>query len=184
MKKFDDLLKLINKHKRLLLFFAILLVIFHKFIVMIITLIIFLILGMVSMKLSRVMPHISLETVTPTSILVGYIWGWQIALAYGLIAGTIGYTNASQMNITTIICTGLMGLVGVLGSLFKSLAFPFWVAYLLAYTIRAFLSYFLISKVNSNVIENITHSFIESIYNMVVVINFMTIFHVIILKLL
>jgi hypothetical protein len=168
MKKSNNLVELIKKNKTLFLLAAIIIVIFNKYIILMIALIIFAFLGIFTIKISRMVPHISAETVTASSILIGYLWGWQIGLAFGIIVGFAGYVNASQMNITTIICSLLMGLCGILGSLFHNLGYQFWVAFILAYVIRANLSFFLISMVNPNTFENILHSYVESVFNIVV----------------
>jgi hypothetical protein len=183
MKKKASVLDLISKHYKLIILALIAMIIFNQWIVFVITVILFTFLGMSSVSLSRVMPQISIETITPSAILVGYIWGWQFGLGFGLIVGMVSYVNASQMNLTTIICSLLMGLVGVLAFLFKDLGFNFFWSFQIVYFIRANLSYFLISRINSNVVENIMHSYVESIYNMVIIVNFMTLFHGIIISL-
>ena len=184
MRKKTSVMDAISKHYKLILLAVIAMIIFNQWIVFVITVILLTFIGMTSVSFSRIMPHISIETVTPSAILVGYIWGWQFGLAFGLIVGLVSYMNASLINLTTIICSLLMGLVGVLAYLFRDLGFDFIWTFEIVYVIRANLSYFLISRINSNVVENIMHSYVESVYNMVIIINFMTLFYGIINSLL
>lgn len=178
----EELINLFKGNSKLILLAAIGVIIFQKYMVMMVTFIILAFLGIFTIKISRAVPHISIETVTPSAILMGYAFGWKVGLIFGLLVGFIGYVRASQVNLTIIICSLLMGLVGVLADMFKGMGMAFWLAYLIAYFIRANVSYFLISKINSNVVENIMHSYLESLYNMVVVIHFMTLFYSIILN--
>jgi hypothetical protein len=173
----EELIKFFRGNSKLFLLAAIGIIIFHKYMPVVICFLIFAALGIFTIKISRAVPHISIETVTPSAILMGYAFGWKVGLVFGILVGFIGYIRASQVNLTIIICSLLMGLVGVLADMFKGMGMAFWVAYLLAYFIRANLSFFLISKINSNFVENIMHSYIESLYNMVVVIHFMTLFY-------
>lgn len=181
MKK-EELTNFFKGNSKLILLAVIGFVVFQKYMVMMVSFVLFALLGIFTIKISRAVPHISIETVTPAAILMGYAFGWKVGLIFGILIGFIGYIRASQVNLTIIICSLLMGLVGVLADMFKGMGMAFWLAYLIAYFVRANLSFFLISKINSNVVENIMHSYIESLYNMVVVIHFMTLFYSIILN--
>ena len=75
------LINLLKKNITLVLFAAILLVIFNKYLVAIVLIILLSILGFITLQVSRIVPHISIETVTAGSILLGYIYDWKIALA-------------------------------------------------------------------------------------------------------
>jgi hypothetical protein len=180
--KNNAVIAFLDKYKTFILASAIALVLFRNYIFMIVSFILFAALGWWTMKISRMVPHISAETVTATSILMGYIWGWPVGLCFGLLVGFSGYVNASQMNMTTIICSFLMGLSGVLGSLFHTFGFPFWIAFVATYFIRANLSFFLISMVNPDKMENIMHSYVESLFNVAVVLQFLQIIYGILIK--
>jgi hypothetical protein len=171
-----------KKNNRLILVAILAIIIFRNWLAMLISFFVFFVLGLFTIKISRIVPHISIETVTASSILMGYTFGWKVGLIFGIFTGFTGYVRASQVNLTIIICSLLMGLVGVLADMFKGMGMAFWIAYLVCYFIRANMSFFLISKINSNFIENIMHSYVESLFNMVVVIHFMVIFHDILLN--
>ncbi|MBN2368261.1 hypothetical protein JXC34_04535 [Candidatus Woesearchaeota archaeon] len=179
----NKLIDAIKDNLKIVLLAIILLVVFNKHVVMIITMTLLMFIGHFMMKISRIMPHISLETVTPSAILIGYIWGWPAGLAFGIIVGLTGFIKASQLNLTILICSLLMGFVGVLAPLFKSLGMSFAVAYLVSYTIRGLTSFTLMRMIGQSPVENISHSFVESGYNMVVVIHFMMLFYKIITSL-
>ena len=178
----DQFTIFLKKHIRLFLLSIIIIIVFHKYIVFLISFFLLGYLGIFTIKISKVVPHISIETVTPSSILIGYIWGWKAGLIFGILFGLLGFINSGQINLISIICILLMGLVGVTADIFATLGLAFWISYLLAYFIRANLSFFIISRVNSNVVENIMHSYVESGYNMIIIIHFMMIFHSIILN--
>jgi hypothetical protein len=183
LAKNNKLLDFFNKNKTFILLAALAIVVFHKYLVMIITFILLAALGLFTIKISRIVPHISAETVTASSILMGYMWGWQVGLVFGLVIGFSGFINASQMNITTIVCSLLMGLCGILGAVFFSLNYPFWLAFIITYVIRANLSFFLISPINPNVMENILHSYVESLFNIIITLQFLQIIYFVLMKL-
>jgi hypothetical protein len=153
------------------------LIILHTQIVKILLIIMLVTAGWYTMKISRMMPNISIETVTASAILLGYLYGWQIALAFGLIVGISGYIRVSQLMLTTIVASAFMGLCGVLGALFAKLGYAFWIAYLITYGLRAVISFPVYQTINPDLVGNIMHSFVESIFNMVVTINFMIIIY-------
>jgi hypothetical protein len=163
----------IKKNYRLLLVVAIALLVFHKYIIIIVLFLLFGFMGMYSLKVTRMVPNISVETITSSSILFGYVWGWKLGLAFGVIFGLYGYTKISFLKLTTIVNALFMGLAGVTASLFASLGYSFWWSFFLSYIIRANLGFFVFSFLQPNVVENVMHSYGDAIFNVLIVYQLM-----------
>ena len=136
MKKIIKLLEFIKQNKTFLLLAAIALILFNHYIVLIGLIIFFWFLGMISFKVTGMIPHVSVETISASSILLGYIWGWKWGLGFGLIFGLYGYIQISRIKLKSIINVLLMGLGGVLSAIFASLNYSFTIAYMFTFIIR------------------------------------------------
>ncbi len=171
----NSLLDFVDKYKTFLLLSAIALVVFNKYIVMILLLIVFGILGISSLKVSRLVPHISIETITASSVLLGYAYGWKIALGFGIFFGLYGYTMISMIKLKSIINALLMGLCGVIASIFASMNYSFFAAYMLTFIVRIVLNMLIFPLVEPDQFENMIHGFGDPIFSMLITFQFMNI---------
>jgi len=100
MKK-TTITEFIKQNGKMLLLAVISLIIFNKYIIIIGVFILFGILGIISLQVTRLIPHVSIETISASSILLGYLWGWKLGLAFGVIFGLYGYMKISLIKLKT-----------------------------------------------------------------------------------
>ena len=177
MKKRIKLLEFIKQNKTFLLLAAIALILFNHYIVLIGLIIFFWFLGMISFKVTGMIPHVSVETISASSILLGYIWGWKWGLGFGLIFGLYGYIQISRIKLKSIINVLLMGLGGVLSAIFASLNYSFTIAYMFTFIIRIILNNIIFPLVESDMMENVIHGFGDPIFNMLITFQIMNLIY-------
>ena len=129
----------------------------------------FTVLGTISLRVTKFVPHISVETITASAILFGFVWGWKIGLIFGLGAGLFGTIYNGFLKLTTMINAILMGFCGLLGAIFGSLGISFWLSFFLTYIIRSNLGFFIFQMVKPDIVENIIHSYGDAVYNVLIV---------------
>jgi len=171
--KKNQTIEFLKKNTTFLLVGAIALIIFNKYILMIATFILLGTLSLLTIKISRIVPHISIESVSASSILIGYIWGWKFGLGFGLAIGFYGYAKEGLLKLKSIINVLLMGLGGVIASIFFSLSYSFLLAYMLCFVIRLILNNLIFPLVESDVFENMIHGFGDPIFNMLITFQIM-----------
>jgi hypothetical protein len=74
----------------------------------------------------------------------------------------------------------LMGLAGVVGAIFASLGFNFTTAFLLTFLVMSNLSFFVFSTISSDMIENLTHAYGDSIFSVIITMQILNIIYIII----
>ena len=183
MKKRNEIIEFLKTHHKLLLLSVISLVLFHNYIVLIALFFIFGILGIASLKVSTVVPHISIETISASATLIGYVWGWKLGLAFGLLFGFYSIITLSFVKLKTIINVLLMGICGVVAAIFASLNYSFTVAFMLTFIIRIVLNNIIFPLVEPDMMENLMHAFGDPIFNMLITYQFMNVIYNIIMYL-
>src|SRR3989344_334947 len=178
MKK-TTITEFIKQNGKMLLLAVISLIIFNKYIIIIGVFILFGILGIISLQVTRLIPHVSIETISASSILLGYLWGWKLGLAFGVIFGLYGYMKISLIKLKTIIAAMLMGICGVIAAIFASLGYSFASAYLLTFLIKMGLNQIIFPLVESNMTENFIRSFGDPIFNMLITFQLMQLIYTI-----
>jgi hypothetical protein len=158
MKSSADFAAAIQKNLKYILLSVILMIIFRQYVVMILVGLLLAVLGITTLQVSRLVPHISIETISGAAIFMGFVWGWKVGLIYGIGVGLIGYVKISLLKHTTLVNALLMGFCGVLGALFGSLGYQFFTAYLFTYFIRAPLGLLIFAMLNPDIFENFMHS--------------------------
>ena len=176
-RKKIDFAKLIREKLNLILFGLILLVVFNKLAVQLVLAIIFTITGIYSLKFGRFIPSVSIETISASAILFGYVWGWKYGLIFGFAAGAFGYISISMINIIAVINIMFMGLCGVWAAMFAALGFSFQKAFILSFVLRAILGFPTFQAIISNPVSNIVHAVGDSIFNIIVLLQLMTFIH-------
>ena len=130
---------------------------------------VFTILGTATPRITRFVPHISIETVSASAILFGYVWGWKIGLIFGFGAGMFGTIYNGFLKLTTMVNAMFMGVCGIFGAIFASLGFSFWWAFLLTYIVRANLGFFVFQLIKPDLLENVIHSYGDALFNVLIV---------------
>lgn len=169
----------LKENRYLILVLLISLIIFHQYIVLISLLIFFGVIGLFSFKITRYIPHISVETVTASSVFLGYVYGWKIGLGFGIIAGMYGYIKNSMVKLKPIINVLLMGLCGVIGAIFASLNYSFIVSYMLTFVIRIILNFLVFPLIEPDMFENVLHGLGDPIFNMLITFQFMNLIYIV-----
>lgn len=133
----------------------------------------FIILGAISLQVSRMVPHISIETVTGAAIVMGYLFGWRVGLWFGILAGIIGYVKIGLIKLTTIVNALFMGLCGVLAAFFHGFGYSFYLCYLFTFIIRANIGFLVFKQLNPDLFENIMHSYGDGAFNVLITVHLM-----------
>ncbi|MEM3374607.1 MAG: hypothetical protein QXE31_05295 [Candidatus Woesearchaeota archaeon] len=132
---------------------------------------------MYSIKVSRIVPHISVETVGASSILISYVWGWKFGLAFALIIGFYGYAREGLIKLKSIVNVLLMGVVAVVASIFYSLHYSFFVSYMLSFIVRMVLNAIIFPMIESDMFENMIHGFGDPLFNMFITFHFINLYY-------
>ncbi len=172
MKK-NNFIDSFNKNKKYFLIATLVLLIFHKYIVVILLGIIFTVLGTITVRVTKFVPHISVETISASAILFGFVWGWKAGLIFGVGAGLFAAVYNGFLKLTTIVNSLFMGLCGVLAALFDSLGYNFTVAFLLTFLIRSNLGFFVFQFIKPDFFENMVHSYGDALFNVLIVLQIM-----------
>lgn len=175
--KKSTILDYVIKNRTPLLIAAIALVIFHKYIVLISLAILLGMIGLSSFKVSRYVPHISVESVTASSVLLGFLYGWKIGMGFGIVFGLYGYANNSMIKLKSIINSLLMGICGVIASIFAALDYSFLMTYMLTFAIRIALNFMIFPLVEPDMFENTIHGLGDPLFNMMITFQFMNILY-------
>jgi hypothetical protein len=175
-KKFDAI-GFFKSNFKMILLAAIAMILFNKYVFLIILMFINAFLGMLTLKVSRLVPHISIETVTSSAILVGYLYGWKWGLFFGLAVGLYGYVQISLIKLTTIVNALFMGLSGVLAYGFHSMGFDFWWAFFWTYIIRMNIGFMVFRQLNPDLTENIMHSYGDGFFSIFITFQLMQLMH-------
>jgi hypothetical protein len=166
--KKNTVIDFFNKYRYFLLLSAIALVLFNKYIVLIGLIIGLTMVGMLSVRMTMLVPHISIETITASSVLLGYIYDWKIGLGFGLIIGMYVYALHGFVKLKAIINVLLMGLCGVIAAIFASFGYSFTLAFMLTFIIRLILNNIIFPLVESDMFENFIHANGDPLFNMLI----------------
>lgn len=177
---FNRFKNFIEDNKLMILLFLFGLIFFYKYIVLIFTFIFLGFISLNSIKISRVVPHISVETVGASSVLISYVWGWKFGLAFALIIGNYGYAREGILKFKSIVNVLLMGVIAVVASIFHTLNYSFLVSYMLSFIIRMILNAIIFPMIESDMLENIIHGFGDPIFNMLITFQLMNLYYIII----
>jgi hypothetical protein len=174
--------KFLNK-KTLLFAFAILilLLVLKKFVIGILLILIFAPLSVITLRFSRFVPHVSIETNTASSIFMGYLFGPTIGFFFCLGVGGYGYVKNSLLNITFISSLIYACFAAVMAGVFHSLNLSFFWCFLLPNLIRVtvMIPYYMLL---ADPFEVITHQTTHFILNTLVYYQFYSVLLDILLK--
>ncbi len=124
-------------------------------------------LGIMSIKVTRMMPHSDIETLTSCSFFLGYLFGWPVGVFFGTILGAYIWMTAYSLSQFVLLELFLNGLTAVMAHLFYSFGWEFKTAYFIGMVIRNALYFILGLAIGGDPIENTIHSITAVITNMV-----------------
>ena len=177
-KKFDAV-GFVKQNFKIILLAVIAMILFKDYVLLIILMFINAILGVLTLKVSRLVPHISIETVTSSAILIGYLYGWKWGLIFGLSVGLYGYVQISLIKLTTIVNALFMGLCGVIADACNTLGFNFWMAFLITYMFRMNVGFLIFRQLNPDLTENIMHSYGDGFFSIFITYQLMQLLYTI-----
>ena len=135
----------------------------------IILIIIFYPIALFSTKASKFAKTINLELITSFTIFLAYLYGFKWAFFFGVILGTIMWSQTSLNSMTLINC-GTYVFAAYFGSL-AAIWFPapnFITGYLVAVTLKNIATFLVFLFLNPSPIENIMHTFAEFLTNTII----------------
>lgn len=177
MKKKEKFIETLKKNLKFILLAVILMVIFHKYFLKISLFIGLAIMGVLSQQFSKLVPHISIESVSASAVFFGYVFGWKWGFAFGALVGMAGFIYVGLVKLTTITKSMMMGLSGILGAIFASLGLKFVPAFIICFLISSNLSYFVFSFLNSDKFENLTHAYGDSAFSVIITMQLLNIIY-------
>ena len=124
--------------------------------------------GILSIKLTRLLPHSDIETLTSSSFFLGYLFGWPVGAFFGTVLGAYIWMTAYSLSQFVLLELFLNALTALMGYIFNvSLGWNFQLAYFVGMGIRNTLYFILGLAIGGDPIENTIHTVTAVITNMV-----------------
>ena len=153
--------KFLNKKNICIVLAALLVILILKeFVAGILLIILFAPLSVMTLRLSRFVPHVSIETNTASSIFMGYLFGPAVGFLYCLSIGGYSYIKNSLLNITFISSLFYACLAAVMAAIFHTMNLPFFWCFFIPNIIRVVVMipyYMLLADPFEVVIHQTTH---------------------------
>ena len=142
---------------------------FSNLAVAMIFMVVFTPLGLLSIRTTKFIPHIGVETVTATSFFMGYMFGWPVGLFFGGALGAYMWGTAAGFSQFVMLNVILNCQVAILGSWFSNLGWGFPFAYLVGMAIRNFSTWFAGAYIlGADPVSNIGHTIADVVWNMII----------------
>jgi hypothetical protein len=141
-------------------------------------------LSLISCRVTKFVKYLNTELITPFTIFLGYVYGWQWAVFFGFFLG-FAIWSQTMLNTMTIVQCFTYVIAGFLG-FWAASWFPnnFVTGYLVAVTLRNIITTIIFLFFNPDLMENITHTiaafmtntifmplFLNILYNLLMVIT-------------
>ncbi|MBT3720979.1 hypothetical protein HN789_00585 [archaeon] len=169
IKKFFNI-----KYVLIALIFLIVSFAWFEYLAGIILMIVFVPVTYLSVRYSKMVPHISLETNTGMACLIGYLYGPTIGFFYGLIVGLTCYLMNSFIKATYLSVPVLAGLCAVLVGVFKTIGVSFSTAFVITIILRTVIAYFWYGILGADPIERLTHQASQLLTNILLYLPLLT----------
>ena len=100
-----DIKKYLNLRNILIMFILIIsYLMFPKILQPVILILIFYPISLVSCRVTKYVKFMTAETITPFTIFLGYLYGWQWGVFFGFVLGTYMWTQTAMNQLTFIEC--------------------------------------------------------------------------------
>ena len=129
--------------------------------------VIFVPVGILSIKLTRVLPHMDMETLTTCSFFLGYLYGWPVGVFFGLVLGSYIWMTAFSFSQFVMMSVFLNAVAALLGFAFAGYGWAFPTAYLIGMAIRNTLYFGLGWIIGGDPVGNTIHTFTAVLTNMI-----------------
>jgi hypothetical protein len=140
-------------------------------------------LSVVSCRVTKYVKYLNTELITPFTIFLGYVYGWQWAVFFGFFLGFAIWSQTALNQMTIINC--FTYIFAAFFGYWASGWFPnnFMIGYLVAVTLKNLVTTFVFLFFNPDLFENISHTIQALITNTVIMPIFLNILYNIIIAL-
>ena len=168
-KRIERLFKKYFKVKYVLisLIAILLLSLFNNIFKALILIAIFLPLVVWTFQVSRFIPHINIETLSASTLLLGYIFGPLVALIFGLSAGMFGLFKANFIRYLMVVRIIVTALVGFGMAFFTNIDFN--LNFIIGILAMNIILYFIYLVIDPDPIQNVTHRASHLLWNLFLV---------------
>lgn len=164
-----DIKKFLNVRTVIIIFiFLIASLIWGEYITGFILLAVFAPLTFFTVRYSKMVPHISIESFTSTAIFMGYVFNPGIGFLYGWSIGTFSYVANSYVNALYLSNPVLAGIAAVIAGVLKGFGVSFPVAFFIAVVIRTMIAYPWFGILGADPIERFTHQASQFFSNLII----------------
>jgi hypothetical protein len=164
----DDLKKFLNVKVVIgLLIFLIASLMWFKYIAGIVLIAIFAPFTFMTVRYSKLVPHISIESNTGMSAFMGYLYGTGIGSIYALIVGLFCYVANSFVSATYLAIPVLGAMCAAIMSIFAGMGVKFTTAFAITIIIRTVVAYFIYGLLGADPIERLTHQSSQALTNLI-----------------
>jgi hypothetical protein len=149
----------------------VLLLIFEDFVKGIILTAIFIPMGVYSVRATRFVNYITLETVSASAILMGFMFGPIIGFFFGLFVLMFSYIKSSVTKLTAVVDCFLTGFAGIVPFVIKNF-FPsisFSSAFIVGILTKNIIGWIVFIFLDPDQLQNITYRTTHIIWNIVIV---------------
>jgi len=129
--------------------------------------VIFVPVGILSIKLTRVLPHMDMETLTTCSFFLGYLYGWPVGVFFGLVLGSYIWMTAFSFSQFVMMSVFLNAVAALLGFMFAGYGWAFPLAYMIGMGIRNALYFGVGWIIGGDPVGNTIHTFTAILTNMI-----------------
>jgi hypothetical protein len=148
----------------LILFFLLMAV--GKYVMAIVLTVLFIPLGLFTIRFSKFVPHVNIETITICSIFMGYIYGTKIGVLFALVIGNYCFFKNSQISLSFLAVPALAAAITVVAGVFKANGFDLASTLVFSILIRNIVGlpiymFFLVPNPPENIIHHTTHTFLN-----------------------
>lgn len=120
-----------------------------------------------TLRASKFIPHLNIETLSASTLLLGYLHGPMIAFIFALAAGMYGLLKSNFIRYLMIVRIIVTAIVGAIMAFFTSMNFN--TNFIVGILVMNVLLYFIYMVIDPDIIQNYTHRASHLIWNLLVV---------------
>ena len=171
-----DLQKLWNlKTALILIIFIIASMLWFKYIAGLILIGIFAPLCFITIRYAKFVPHVTPESITATTIFMGYIYGPSIAIIYGFIVGSFALGANSHIKPASIASLVVALAAGALCSVLRSVfGLSLTYAFVISIIFRTIVAFPLMALIGTDPFENLSHQLSQLFFNLIIYLPLLT----------
>jgi len=158
--------------------------IWGKYLVGIILVIFFAPISFLTVRYSKMIPHVSAESNTAMACYMGYVFGPAVGFFYGLAVGGFSYVMNSFVSITYLSTVLLAGIAAVITGILHAAGMGFTQAFILGIIIRTIIAWPWFTFVGISPFESFTHQSSQMFFNIIIYLPLLSVVHGLILHLL